>query len=541
MPKPKRKKEDKFRVTVCGEWFPEAYPELRSEKWARGDEDPLETEMRLFCACGRWAFNRLPEGVSRDKIKKRGQELFGLNSRYADDARLKAQALLDSQRELLEMETEATGTKLGRARKRLGQAMRKLAEAGKKGAAPQVLQKLRLAVKGRNDRVASLEQKLTELRAHQENGTVPPVVFGGRKLWKRVSKGRGSREEWRAARKSRLYSRGDETKGGNPNVKVSHAGGEFRLAVSISHLSEQIGEDAKGRPKMTRAPRVEGRLWLPEKHRGRYLVHLSFELAGAPEPDFGNGCLGLDINPDGVALCNVGRTGQPEPWPGDFGIASPPNLGKYEGEFRVILYPNGFAYIRIPDLEYARGFRRKYLIGVLAKVIVDAARLLGKPIGLEDLDFGKDRLDTDAGFNRMASNFPYAQATEAVCRRAAKEQVAFKPVPPRHTSAIGLWKYMDRFAVPVHCAAALVVGRRAMGYRERVTKELKELVARIGQTLARKGRSEPREGTGMTRGVRACLRQLERKMQVHNALPAWEQTRFCSVWRDFRLLALSLR
>ena len=168
--------------------------------------------MRLFCSCLRWAFNRLLEGVSRDEIKKRGQELFGLNSRYADDARLKAQALLDSQKELLELEIEETEKKLGRAKKKLGWSAKKLAKAEKKGAAPAVLEKLRLAVKGRALRVTSLEKKLAGLKAHQENGTIPKVVFGGRKLWKKVCRGRATREEWRAVRKNRLYARGDETK-----------------------------------------------------------------------------------------------------------------------------------------------------------------------------------------------------------------------------------------------------------------------------------------------------------------------------------------
>ncbi|MDN5332000.1 MAG: hypothetical protein PWP45_1225, partial [Tepidanaerobacteraceae bacterium] len=230
-------------MTVCGELFPEVYPAFRSGKWGRGDEDPLVTEMRLFSACMRWAFNRLLEGASRDEIKKLGQELFGINSRYVDDARLKAQAVLDSQKELLELEIEETENKLRRARKKLSLAMRKLARAGKKGDAPDIVEKLRLAVKGRNNRVASLEKKLAELEAHRENGTIPKVVFGGRKLWKRICKGQAKREEWRASRKNRLYSREDETKGGNPNIKVSFDGQEFHLAVSISHLSEQTGTD----------------------------------------------------------------------------------------------------------------------------------------------------------------------------------------------------------------------------------------------------------------------------------------------------------
>lgn len=116
----RKHEKSKFNMTVCGEFFPETYPAFRSKKWSRGGEDPLVTEMRLFCASQRWAFNRLLEGIFRDEVKKLGQELFGLNSRYADDARLKAQALLDSQKELLELEIEETIKKLGRARKKLG-------------------------------------------------------------------------------------------------------------------------------------------------------------------------------------------------------------------------------------------------------------------------------------------------------------------------------------------------------------------------------------------------------------------------------------
>ena len=275
---------------------------------------------------------------------------------------------------------------------------------------------------------------------------------------------------------------------------------------------------------------------------GRYLVHLTFDLGEVPETGFAKGCLALDMNPDGVALCNVGATGQPEPWPEGLSVPYPRNLGKYVGEFQVTTYPNGFLYIRIPDLAYASGFRRDYLIGVLAKVAVDVAFFLGKPIVLEDLDFGKDRLDTSKKFNRMASNFPYAKMVEAVCRRAAKEGVYFKRVPPQHTSAIGHWKYMRRYAVPVHCAAALVIGRRAMGYRERVTKELRQRVARIKQNLAQKvSPDKPREGEGMTRRAGSILGRLDGKLPVHNGLAPWQQMQFYSVWHDFRELALALR
>jgi IS605 OrfB family transposase len=174
--------------------------------------------------------------------------------------------------------------------------------------------------------------------------------------------------------------------------------------------------------------------------------------------------------------------------------------------------------------------------------VVDIALFLGKPIALEDLDLGKDRLDTNKKFNRMASNFPFAKMVEAVCRRAAKEGVPFKPVPARHTSTIGYWRYMERYGVTVHCAAALSIGRRAMGFKERVTEELKQLVTQIKQNLPWKVKPDtPGEGEGMTRGVRACLRRLDRKLPLHNGLAPWQQEAYYSVWRDLRLLALSLR
>jgi len=167
---------------------------------------------------------------------------------------------------------------------------------------------------------------------------------------------------------------------------------------------------------------------------------------------------------------------------------------------------------------------------------------LVKPVVIEDLDFGKDRLDTNRKFNRMASNFPFAKMVEAVCRRAVKEGVPFKLVPARHTSTIGFWKYMKRYAVPVHCAAALSIGRRALGFKERVTREIKELIACIKQNLTLKvNPDKPREGKGMTRGVRARLRRLDEKIVLNNGLARWQQEAYYSIWHDLKELALSLR
>lgn len=559
-PKKKKKKNDKEpKFTVQGEWFPliwDYYP----DPYGKEDETPLDTEMRLFCSCERWAFNRLLEGAPQDKAGVRGQELFGINSRYVDDAILKAEAMIKSQKELLTLEIDETQTKLNRAKRKLSWAEKDLNRAIEKSN-PAEIEKAQRTVNGRRARVKKLTDKLIELQAHQKNGTIPKVVFGGRSLWERVCKGRATNEGWRQARQNRLYSRGDETKGGNPNIKVSYRNGEFALSVAISHLAELGKVDAKGVRNTKWAPRVEGKLWLPEKHRlkvwelllsgapysvelikgqdGRYRVYITFSIK-QPElvTDPARGYLGMDTNPDGVALANVNRFGRPEPWPEGFDVPYPKALHKFAGEFQVTVHPNGFLYIKIPELSYSRSFRRTYLIGVLAKVVVDIAKFLGKPIALENLDFGKDRLDTNRKFNRMAANFPFRKVTEAVMRRAFKEGVGIKQVWPAHTSTIGYYKYMKRYGILIHHAAALVIARRAIGFTERITKELKQKVQAIKEKLAQKANSLPGEGKGMTRKVKRLFKRLDRRVPIHNGLTRFEQESLSSVWRDLKQLAL---
>lgn len=553
--------DNSLKYTVCGEWFPllwDCYP----DPWGKEDETPLDTEMRLFCACTRWAFNRLLEGRSREEIKKEGQKIFGINSRFCDDAILRAKAVINSGQELLALEIEETETKLSRARKKLKQAEKALdkAKADETNDSAKI-EKLKRAVRGRRARVKKLSDKLDELKNHQNNGTIPKIVFGGRTLWKKVCKGRISREEWRQARQNRLFARGDETKGGNPNIKISYRDGDFYLSVTISHLSEQKSADSKGRPVMTRAPRVEGRLWLPEKHRlkvwelllsgapysaeliksrdNRYRVHITFA-ADLPETatNFNKGYLGIDINPDGIALASVDYFGQPEPWPQGFQVPYPKALHKFAGEFQTTVHPNGFLYIKIPELAYSKGERRTYLTGVLAKAVVDAARALGKPIAIENLNFSKERLDTNKKFNRMAANFPFEKISEAVVRRAIREGVETKQIWPAHTSTIGYWKYMERYGVTAHHAAALVIARRAMGFRERITGELKQKVSALKEKLVLKDNSLPGEGRRMIRKAKRLFKRLDKKIPAHNGLTCYKQESFYSIWRDLKELAL---
>jgi len=54
----------------------------------------LDDLMRNFCAAKRFAFNRLLEGNSSNKVNKMIQAKYPLNKRYAEDAVLLAKSII---------------------------------------------------------------------------------------------------------------------------------------------------------------------------------------------------------------------------------------------------------------------------------------------------------------------------------------------------------------------------------------------------------------------------------------------------------------
>jgi len=506
-------------LTVQCEWFPDLPPaDSMTDPWQRGVENVLETEMRLFGSAVRWAFNRLvgslpmaarskPAAAAADgaaapvqrlgttaeqaaalrlALKRELQATFGLNSRYADDAILKAHEVIVSQRKLIPTEiaqTEAKRERTERKRKANARRLERLRKAGRQAEAAVVEQALR----GQQLRLKKLEAKLAVYRRHQAEGTIPAVVFGGRHLWRRLCRSSGAehrrlRAEWHAARKGRLYSRGEAAKGGNLNLRITLGPeGDFLLSAAISHLAMGRG----------RAPRVTGRLWVPKKYRtvlgqqvltgcpytvevlrsvdGRWRAHVSFTpSAVAPIPVRG-GVVGVDLNPHGVAVANVGPDGNPAPWPDGLAerlkLDAAAGLHKYAGEGQVGL-AHGRLWLHVPEMWQAKAERRAYLVGVVAKLVVDAALAVGKPLVHEDLEFAKEH-DTNRAFNRYSSHFPYAELAEAIDRRARRCGVPVTLVDPAYTSAEGRWRFAPDLGWSVHQAAALCIGRKALGQRRR--------------------------------------------------------------------------
>ena len=63
------------------------------------EKKALDDLLRVFSSMKRYAFNRLLEGKTPQQLHKTLPPMFRMNKRYAEDAVLKAQSILSSQKE----------------------------------------------------------------------------------------------------------------------------------------------------------------------------------------------------------------------------------------------------------------------------------------------------------------------------------------------------------------------------------------------------------------------------------------------------------
>ena len=260
------------------------------------------------------------------------------------------------------------------------------------------------------------------------------VIFGGKRLWKDLRDGEITKEEWVTERNGQLYSRGDRSHGGNPNIRIV---GDELWVNDPSVCGRWIG----------------GRLFIPEKFRvdlGCYDVRLSrredgcFDVvvtweATIPTIEVVPGSIGIDINPSGVAVVEVDGEGNPS--------------------FQTFLSRQ--------RMQFASSEKRRSDVELMAVEIVRLAERARKMIVIEDLKFRRKK--GSKKFNRMRHNFLFAKITEAVERRAIRMGIPVIRVNPAFTSDLGALKYREMYSLNDHCAAALVIARRGMGIIERQT------------------------------------------------------------------------
>ena len=129
---------------------------------------------------------------------------------------------------------------------------------------------------------------------------------------------------------------------------------------------------------------------------------------------------------------------------------------------------------RVPLVTYGRSSRQaEALTGDSVAGVVEHARQAGKPVVIERLDFKRKKAQLEGEsrrYSRMLSSFSYGKVKAYFISRGHRQGVEVFQVNPAYSSVIGRVKFMERYGLTVHQAAALVLARRMLGCSERVPR-----------------------------------------------------------------------
>jgi len=422
-----------------------------------------ERLMRPQQAARRFAYNRLVEGVRGKTLWHSMREKFPtLTGRNVNDAITLADAVLASQRERLPAQIKNLTRRIKRTEKRLKRALDR--QRGPKIERVQAMRR----------RLDRLTAKRDELQACVDHHTVPPALFGGRKLWRKVQRRLpGSREAWRARRTGQFYSRGSKNYKGNPHCRVTVGEDDVLwLSIRVPDGFIQRGNRVTTRAlwltfgirysrpykALLRNAAVDGAakkvsydVRLLRLSPGQYRAYVTINEPVAhreyavwePIPAWCARVGGIDINLDHLAVV----------------------MADQQGQFRA------WQNFRFPNLGELPRNKSLWQIGNIARdAILWIKSHGGQAIVIEDLNISHK--GGSARFNRRTVPFAYRQLAQALVRRALREGLAVKLVNPAYTSWIGQLKYANQYGTGVHVAAAYVIARRGLELQERIPKKL---------------------------------------------------------------------
>ncbi|MEH7484295.1 IS200/IS605 family accessory protein TnpB-related protein [Neobacillus drentensis] len=431
--------------------------------------EKLNRLMAVFCAAWRYSFNRLVEGEQSGRLIKSVSALFHLNKRYAEDAVMQAQAIISSQKELLPLRIEGVQGKIKKTCKKIEDY-----QTGKKR--PKKVP-LEICLKGLSARLEKLQIKESILLKHQNDQTIPTVIFGGKRNFYERLKGTISRDEWRDLRSNTLYSRGDKSKKGNLNTRIVFDDKEQQFYLEVANPLQ-----VEGRKKSTR---LRFKLLVPDKFfneiveivfpnevgviskekpleeyspysielkrkKNKVYVHITYDevvygsIRNGNEMILSDLVAGIDVNIDRVAVSILTKQGN-------------------------LLESLTFYF---HEMEYVKSNRRSNISGEIAKDIMQY--LLTWNVGamvIEDITLKQDH-DTNKRFNRLVNSFAKTKIQKSIISRGIKFGFKIKKVNPAYTSVIGRFKYSKKYGLSVHEAAAFVIGRRGLGFDEKIPQEV---------------------------------------------------------------------
>lgn len=176
-----------------------------------------------------------------------------------------------------------------------------------------------------------------------------------------------------------------------------------------------------------------------KRENGSWYVQVSFSLPReviSPQ----NGSIGIDVNYGLLAATTVNRH------------------GNFVGFQQFRFEPEGKTSEQL----------RALLSGFVNRLVAQAKQQR-KGMAIENLDLENKKVeDRGTRYNRKLHLLSYGLFRELLISRCKKAGVLLKQVNPAYSSIIGKYKYAQFFGISTHVAAAFVIARRAMFFKEKI-------------------------------------------------------------------------
>ena len=425
----------------------------------------------LYGRVQRRLFAVVSAGRSAPAMKSEYLKRYGIPARMFNAVRVSLDGKVASVKEQQKL-------RLDDLQRRIARAERQVSDAAEGGRFDQVHQKKR--------RLANLRHRLAALEADIAVGRVR-LCFGSKRLWRKQhhlgENGYGSHQEWLSdwqdAHSDEFFVLGsrDETAGRQLCVATIADDGTLTLrlrmpdclaaqhgkyltikGVHFNHGHEQVlaalGSNLEyGRyrrqhgEQAARATTLGQAISYRFKRDGKgWRVFATTDMMDVPVvTDKRRGAIGVDLNADHLAVCETDASGS---------------------------YVNVFS---VPLVTYGKSQRQaEAIIGDAVVSVVAYAREVGKPIVIERLDFRQKKASLEGEshrYSRMLSSFSYGKIKAYFISRGYRQGVEVHQVNPAYSSVIGRVKFMERYGLSVHQAAALVLARRLLGCSELVPRQ----------------------------------------------------------------------
>lgn len=442
------------------------------------EDEQLGAYAELYGKAERALFAATQAGVDAADLKHDYQVRFGITARQFNAIRIGLKGKIESIKQLRPQQIADTEIRIRKAEKLVARLEK--SDPGSE----KLHQKKR--------RLVRLFERLKAMKDDQTAGTVR-ICFGSRKLFRAQfaleANGYQDRAEWKAdwlrARSSQFFVLGskDETAGNQSCQAKIEEDGTLTLTLRLPDAVAGTGDKRLVIPgvkfaygheaivaALARSERVKTTTADNKKHVKRTGTALSYRFvrdakgwrvfvsfAAKPVERVTRsqaGAFGIDLNAGHLAFTEIDRSGNLI----DFGRIDCHVYGKTRDQASAI-------------------------IGDIAAQLAERAKLAGKPVVIEELDFQKKKAELESADRRaarMLSSFAFNKAAASIksaCFRAGVEVIE---VNPAYTSVIGAVNHARSKGISTHQGAAYAIARRGLGMSERPT-------CRVALVPARKG------------------------------------------------------